>query len=166
MSDEQWLAIGEETFTQWVLTALRRRGYLAAHVNAVGTCTNCGSRAIAKMEPGLPDIIAVSPFGDCGAPLILAELKTEKGELSTRRKMIGRNERRRLLPSQLDWARALRVATRRIQSSPLLVEPMAGLARIGGLWRPHQASDIQALIGDDGSERLPWDRLDEIEIDI
>jgi hypothetical protein len=163
MDGQQWLAITEADFTGWVLRALRRAGYLAAHVNAVATCEccrrrkcPCKARAVAKMEPGLPDIIAVSPFPDAPYPLVLAELKDATGRVSTKRGEAGRRQVR-TLPSQRDWLNALRKAVYTMTQG-------RGVPLIGEVWRPHDARRIQeTIIFDNGVEREPWALLDEYE---
>ncbi len=148
-----WDAISEADFTAWVLKALRRAGYLAAHVNAIALCPccrakrcPCGGRAIAKMEPGFPDVVAVSPLSQ-RHPLIIAELKTTKGRIATTRGSVGKGPNRRTLPSQLDWLTALASAS---------LDLMAGPARaiLGTLWTPASANTIQeALLQDYGVNR-------------
>ena len=155
--DLAFQAITEAKFTEWVLTLLRRCGYLAAHVNAIGTCQccrrrkcPCGARAVAKMEPGLPDIIAVSPF-EKSHPLILVELKTESGQISTKRGSTG-GKRPRVLPSQNDWLTALWLAGRRLDRSRATI--------LSGICRPAGARAIQEAVQDDGREHEPWELLD------
>lgn len=101
-----------ETEAEWqsaVVEYARLNGWLVAHVP--------DSR---QMEPGLPDLILAR-----GGHVLLVELKSEKGKVSTERRVT----KTRVLPSQKDWLEA------------------SGAY----LWRPHDWEHVKRTLAKEGA---------------
>lgn len=103
--------MNEKELTRSIISVARDAGWLVSHAY--------NSR---KSEPGLPDLIMVKP-----PRVIFAEIKTEKGRLSTGRM---NKANTRWLPGQDDWLEAL--------SHCIGVEYY--------LWRPGDVENAYAII--------------------
>lgn len=119
--------VSERDFQAQMIELLRLRGYLVFHDPDARRCRHCGQMQRDKRVPGFPDLFAVKrPEQGSRLPLVLlVELKTERGVLST---------------EQQAWGVYLALAAKMLPGFYY------------GVWRPGDYPAILRLLGASGEE--------------
>ena len=119
--------VTERDFQKQIIEMLRLRGYLVFHDPDARRCRHCGQMQRDKRVPGFPDLVAVRrpALGDATPLVLMVELKTERGQLST---------------EQVAWGTYLRLAARVLPGF------------FYGVWRPADYPAILRLLGCAGIE--------------